>query len=223
MATWRSWGFALAITLWGLITMGPLGCDASDTEGAEDALAMVDGGTGGAQGSSDAGDAGGFLNTGGTTLPKCRGLLCPGDDYCAVDDVGKCEGSADVGWCRSRPSSCSDLVVPVCGCDGKTYNNRCLASQAAVNVASLGPCSGPPPRACGSRGLQLCPEGQFCYWEPTGSCQRDDRPGVCAAIPQKCTEQQQTVCGCDGKDHANECAAAQLGLSVQWTGPCIFL
>src|SRR5688500_18025891 len=58
-------------------------------------------------------------------------------------------------------------------------------------------------QACGSRGLQSCPSGQFCSWPEAASCGDADAPGQCEAIPSACTRIYQPVCGCDGQTHAN--------------------
>jgi len=48
------------------------------------------------------------------------------------------------GTCEDVPTQCGDIYVPVCGCDGRNYDNYCKASQHAVSVRSLGECpSGP--------------------------------------------------------------------------------
>ncbi|MFC6224813.1 Kazal-type serine protease inhibitor domain-containing protein [Hymenobacter artigasi] len=33
---------------------------------------------------------------------------------------------------------------PVCGCDGKTYTNRCVATNAGVRTTTPGPCATAP-------------------------------------------------------------------------------
>jgi hypothetical protein len=61
---------------------------------------------------------------------------CPAGDYCAKD-TGQCEAE---GVCAQRPKICPFVVAPVCGCNGKTYNNGCLAHRAGANIKHDGKC-----------------------------------------------------------------------------------
>ena len=63
---------------------------------------------------------------------------CGSKEWCAKP-IGDCDG---VGLCETLPDACPMVLDPVCGCDGKKYDNACLANANGVNVKHKGPCSG---------------------------------------------------------------------------------
>lgn len=70
-------------------------------------------------------------------IPCVRNEQClNGRRYCAG------EGCGTVGVCTSRPpgADCDGTLEPVCGCDGRTYSNRCWAAVGGSRVARLGAC-----------------------------------------------------------------------------------
>jgi hypothetical protein len=74
----------------------------------------------------------------GRCRPKCKSNAdCASDELCKRPD-GQC---GVPGRCERRPGGCSELLSPVCGCDGKTYSSgNCSAWSAGVSVAKQGSC-----------------------------------------------------------------------------------
>jgi hypothetical protein len=71
------------------------------------------------------------------TEPCREGSDCALDEYCYFAK-GDCGGDAGRGWCAPRPlGDCSQIGNRVCGCDGVTYDKRCYALQAGVDVVGL--------------------------------------------------------------------------------------
>ncbi len=167
---------------------------ACDAEGAErdSATGEQNANTGdAATGSEDAGRGGRDAATGndsstpsrdagqttGRTCGGIAGLQCGADQFCNYEaPAGQgCTGQiADAaGVCEATPDVCTDQYQPVCGCDKRTYSNRCEAHAAGVSVAKDGACA-VSSISCDRRRLTcrraepVCPEGQVA--EIVGNC-----------------------------------------------------
>lgn len=149
------------------------------------------------------------------TLCKVGGPSCAKGQYCKASSCGK--GAA--GICTARPAKCliNLTVASVCGCDGKTYKNGCLAARSGVNVASKGVCPITTPKTCVS-GKNNCAEGEFCKAIGCGYGQK----GLCVKRPTKCIikDSDKPLCGCNGETYDNVCDASRDGVNIKSEGVC---
>ncbi|XP_077545401.1 agrin-like isoform X2 [Haemaphysalis longicornis] len=124
-------------------------------------------------------------------LNPCGALQCPFE--CSIDRFGKASCTC--------PPPCEQVLRPVCGSDGKSYDSAChlrreacLASDPELRVSYAGPCDAAAP----CHGFR-CPPGAFCV---PGSGSGAERPS-CHCPP--CSEEFEPVCGSDGISYPNEC------------------
>lgn len=110
----------------------------------------------------DGGAPAGAACGGRATEPCGPGLYC---DFTATFDCGFADG---MGTCAPRPALCDFSFMPVCGCDGMTYSNACVAKLNGTDVQADGECATEPPPPppppppgsdCRSTG---CPAGSEC-------------------------------------------------------------
>lgn len=156
-----------------------------------------------------------------STEPRCGGsVVCPDlqGQFCDFDASQSCGDKGDPGYCKARPTSCPDANVPVCGCDGKTYNNKCLANKVGVAVRAEGAC-GTGGGGCDRKNPCTNPD-EYCHYEEKEACGGSQVKGSCKKKSTGCPKIKQIVCGCDGKTYDNACFANAAGTSVSQQGAC---
>jgi hypothetical protein len=73
------------------------------------------------------------------------GDTCAADEFCDFEDGTYCDFADGSGVCAPIPESCDgEPISPVCGCNGETYDNACLAHMADTDVQLTGACGSRP-------------------------------------------------------------------------------
>ena len=100
-------------------------------------------GSGGATGSGGGTGSGGATGSGGGTGAVCGGLLgltCSATQWCDFPG-GTCGAGDQQGQCKPpetcTPTDCSNVV---CGCDGNSYCNACLAHLRGLDTTDSRSC-----------------------------------------------------------------------------------
>lgn len=135
-------------------------------------------------------------------IPCSSAQPCDVGLYCVTPD-GACDGD---GYCEVTPreQTCPGFE-PVCGCNGFSYENRCIAERNGIAIDHTGLCDGDAPCATDAD----CATG-FCE-KPDGVC--GEGMGVCVRRPIGvfCAMFCAPQCGCDGVTYLNSCFRVRAG------------
>jgi len=108
---------------------------------------------------------------------------CGAKEFCALKP-GECllpTFNILQGTCAPKPEACTMQYDPVCGCDGKTHSNACMAAGKGVNVASKGACKPTPVSYC--QGFCGGKSSHNCYCDAKCDSYGDCCPDVKQACP----------------------------------------
>lgn len=140
---------------------------------------------------------------------------CPDGMFCDFPEASACGVVDPYGSCRVIATACTTIYEPVCGCDGNTYASECAAAAASVSIVARGDCE----LVCGGLDGTSCADGEYCNYADR-NCGREHETGLCAPVPEACTQEYLPVCGCNGETYGNACAAAADGVAVDYQGEC---
>ena len=103
--------------------------------GCSSSLQSNDGGGGSGGGSTGVGGTTGGTGALGGRCGGSSNVVCGQGQGC----LWECFGDTLTGECVALPAACDELLKPVCGCDGVTYD--CTAkTRGQVGVAHAGSC-----------------------------------------------------------------------------------
>lgn len=68
------------------------------------------------------------------------GITCSEGLWCDLE-AGMCGGADIGGICFKKDENCTEDILEVCGCDGKTYSSDCKRRQAEQQKKADGKCA----------------------------------------------------------------------------------
>jgi hypothetical protein len=160
----------------------------------------------------------------GGECSRTPGNTCDEGSVCHYAPGAACGESGAKGACFPMPTTCTKDYSPICGCDGRTYVNICVAHSHAVSPRSSGACPNFAPAGpvtCGVGGaVAQCAQASFCKYSEAQYCGEIGAAGECVERPTVCTKEWAPVCGCDARNYSNDCVAHSHSVSIRHRGLC---